>query len=127
MGLHRRQWFPLPTWLAHSTHRAHCDPGLRVTRGAGCQPEAAKAAAASLQEFPRLLGEAELTRLAAELGSDLNGISPYVFRSRPDILSSAFCVEVRDDNEPFMRTLGRHIRSLDKTLEKLFSRFQVLA
>jgi len=65
-------------------------------------------------DFPRLLGEAEIGRLAAQLGRDLNVIAPFVISERPGILRVEYFVDSRDHTEAFMTKLGEHIKSLPK-------------
>jgi hypothetical protein len=63
-------------------------------------------------EFPRLLGEAELGRLAAELGSDLNVVAPFIVFKEPGILTANYFVDARDQTPDFMTRLGQHIQAL---------------
>jgi hypothetical protein len=66
-------------------------------------------------DFPRLLGEAEIGRLAAELGSDLNVIAPFFVFERPGILTASYFVDAVDYDKPgFMTKLGQHIRALPR-------------
>jgi hypothetical protein len=66
------------------------------------------------RDFPRLLGEAEIGRLAAELGSDLNVIAPFVVLGGPGILTANYFVDAGDHTPHFMTKLGQHIAALPR-------------
>ena len=68
--------------------------------------------------WPQLLGQLEISRLAADLGSDLYNIAPFIFRSdqSPDSVRVQFCADGRDENDAaFWTKLGNHIRSLENS------------
>ena len=68
--------------------------------------------------WPKLLGQLEISRLAADLGSDLYNIAPFIFRSdqSPDSVRVQFCADGRDENDAaFWTKLGNHIRSLENS------------
>jgi hypothetical protein len=68
--------------------------------------------------WPQLLGQLEISRLAADLGSDLYNIAPFIFRSDQsrDSVRVQFCADGRDENDAaFWTKLGNHIRSLENS------------
>jgi hypothetical protein len=65
-------------------------------------------------EYPHLPGELEIGRLAAELGSDLNVVAPFVLVQRPGTLSSEYFLDARDHTADFMTRLENHIRMLPR-------------
>jgi hypothetical protein len=56
----------------------------------------------------------EVSRLAAEIGSDLYSMSPFILR-RDDSIRIEFCIDTRDDNADFFTKLGEHIKNLEKS------------
>jgi hypothetical protein len=65
-------------------------------------------------DFPHLVGELEIGRLAAALGSDLNVVAPYVVLERPGVLTANYFVDARDDTDSFMTELGHYIAGLPR-------------
>ena len=65
------------------------------------------------QQAPLSVGQAELGRIAVELGSELYHIAPYIQR----IGKTQFMVDYRSDarqqNDDFMHVLGGHIAKAD--------------
>jgi hypothetical protein len=65
--------------------------------------------------WPNLLGQLELARIAAELGSDLYTMAPFVFAKEDGVWRVDFLIDARDENADFMAKAGSFIRSTDRS------------
>jgi hypothetical protein len=67
------------------------------------------------QQAPLSLGQAELGRIAVELGSDLYHTAPYIQRIGETKLRVSYYGDGRQQNDDFMRVLGSHIAKADRS------------
>lgn len=65
------------------------------------------------QQAPLSLGQLELGRIAVELGSELYHIAPYIQRTGKTKFMVRYFFDGRQQNNDFMRILGRHIAKAD--------------
>jgi hypothetical protein len=67
------------------------------------------------QQAPLSLGQAELGRIAVELGSELYHIAPYIQRLGQTKFMVSYYGDERQQNDDFMHVLGRHIAKADRS------------
>ncbi|MGE3977055.1 MAG: hypothetical protein AB7F94_05650 [Nitrospira sp.] len=65
------------------------------------------------QQAPLSLGQLELGRIAVKLGSELYHIAPYIQRTGKTKFMVRYFFDGRQQNNDFMRILGRHIAKAD--------------
>ena len=67
------------------------------------------------QQAPLSVGQAELGRIAVELGSELYHIAPYIQRIGQTRFRVSYYGDERQQNDDFMHVLGRHIAKANRS------------